>query len=527
MTETRTRKMAANASLESEARLRAIIESMQGAMIVVDASGVIEFFNSSAVALFGYSEEELLESNLDRLVSDTSDENAHPAGGDPGEGEEGRFLDGNREAEGRRKSGETFLVDQTVTQWSDAEGKRHWTVVIRDISERRAGEEELGRILRMEAVGRLAGGVAHDFNNLLSVIIGNLELAETQIAPGKAHMMVQKALGAAQRGASFTQQLLRLARKRQTEFSQVDINRQVSNIAVLLEHSLGSNVRLRISLAPNLWPTRADPIEIDSAIINLAMNASHAMPAGGTLHISTRNVTIDKRRTRLHTPERVGEFAVLSVRDSGVGMTREVRRRAFEPFFTTKEEGAGTGLGLSSVYSFAQAAGGFVTLDSAVGKGTTVEMYIPRFAGEETGPGAGETKARRQRGHGEIILVVEDDREVREVSIEKLKHLGYATLSAGSVQEACQILNENAEIALVFSDIVLTGSRTGYDLARWVERHRPDVAILLTTGYDVGDKELAQSRDNPSITRLEKPHSTAQLAAAIHRMLEVDPPRDA
>lgn len=510
-------KQAANAAARSEVRLRAIIESMQGAILVTDDGGNIESFNPAAVTLFGYSEAELSGSNIGRLITDFSvAEETHEQSG-----EDEQADDLTREAEGRRKGGETFPIDQMATQWRGVDGEQHWTVIVRDISERRAGEEELGRALRMEAIGRLAGGIAHDFNNLLSIITGNLELAEPQVMPGKARVMIQKALGAAQRGAGFTQQLLTLAKKRQTEFSEVDLNQHVSNIAVLLEHTLGSNIRLHISLTADLWLTQADPVEIDSAIINLAMNAGHAMPNGGTLYISTRNVTVDRKRARVRASAREGDFAQLSVRDSGVGMTREVRRRAFEPFFTTKEEGVGTGLGLSSVYSFAQAAGGFITLDSAVGRGTTVEMYIPRYVGDKRGPGEPEAKKPRRRGHGEIILVVEDDREVREVSIERLRHLGYATLAAGSMSEACQILRDNAQIVLVFSDIVLTDGKTGYDLARWVEKHRPDVSILLTTGYDAGDKALAQSEDNPLIRRLEKPHSTTQLAEEIRRILEV------
>ena len=519
-----TPKEAASAAAASEARLRAIIESMQGAMIVTDADGNIESFNPAAVALFGYSEAELMQSNINLLISDfqAGDEQSRPSR--KRQDGEGTLADNPSEAEGKNKAGAVFPVDQMITQWRDAYGEKHWTVIVRDISERRAGEEELGRVLRMEAVGRLAGGIAHDFNNLLSIIAGNLELAEPQITQPKTHAMIQKALHAAERGAGFTQQLLTLARKRQSEFKEVDLNLHISNIAALLEHTLGSSVRLRISLAPELWITQADPVEIDSAIINLAMNAGHAMPTGGTLYITTSNVTIDPKRKRAGASNPTGDFARISVRDSGTGMTREVRRRAFEPFFTTKGEGIGTGLGLPSVYSFAQAAGGFITLDSAVGKGTTMEMYLPRFVGGTRSTCAIPVKGRRKRGRGEIILVVEDDRDVREVSIERLKRLGYETLSAGSVSEACQILRQNRKIALVFTDIVLTGAKTGYDLARWVERHRPNVGILLTTGYDVGDKQLVQGNHDPLIRRLEKPHTAAQLAEEIRRALEIDPP---
>jgi PAS domain S-box-containing protein len=500
---------------------------MHGAMIVTDPDGNIESCNPAAITLFGYTEAELKQSNIDLLIGDFQagdDETPRPPRRrQDGDGEP-PLADNPIETEGKNKAGAIFPVDQMITQWKDAYGEKHRTVIVRDISERRAGEEELGRVLRMEAVGRLAGGIAHDFNNLLSIITGNLELAEPQITHPKPHAMIRKALQAAERGAGFTQQLLTLARKRQSEFKEVDLNQHVSNIAALLEHTLGSNVRLRISLAPDLWITQADPVEIDSAIINLAMNAGHAMPTGGTLQITTSNVTIDPRRQRARASNPPGDFARISVRDSGTGMTREVRRRAFEPFFTTKGEGIGTGLGLPSVYSFAQAAGGFITLDSAVGKGTTLDMYLPRFAGGERSTSAKPVRRRRKQGHGEVILVVEDDRDVREVSIERLKRLGYETLSAGSVTEACRILRENRQIALVFSDIVLTGAKTGYDLARWVERHRPDVGILLTTGYDVGDSQLAQGKDNPLIPRLEKPHTAAQLASGIRKALEIDTP---
>jgi PAS domain S-box-containing protein len=522
-------KHAAEAIAESEVRARAIIESVQDAMIVTDSEGNIESFNSAAIGLFGYSASELLESNIERLVGEPRSGGDKPGpsgeGASSGAGEE--FADGGTEVEGTRKGGASFPADHMANEWSDIYGDKHRTVIVRDISERRASEEELAWAGKMEAVGRLAGGIAHDFNNLLSIIAGNLELAEPQISHAKARTMIQKALMAAERGAGFTQQLLTLARKRQTEFQEVDFNQHVSSNSILLEHTLGSNVRMRISLAPDLWITRADPIEVDSAIINLAMNAGDAMPNGGTLYISTSNATIDRKRRGAGASEPAGEFVRITVRDSGSGMTREVRRHAFEPFFTTKEQGAGTGLGLPSVYSFAQAAGGFVTLDSSPGKGTTVELYIPRFVGGERRSGTRAVGGRRKRGHGEIILVVEDDQEVREVSVERLERLGYATRSAASVSEACQILREEQRIALVFSDIVLTGARNGYDLARWVERNRPDVNVLLTTGYDVGDKQLCRDEANPPVRRLEKPHTMTQLADEIRKALEIEPPEGA
>lgn len=509
-------KRTAIALAENELRLRATIESVEYAMIVTDHRGRIESVNSATSMLFGYSEEELLGRNIDLIVMGHRTEEA-------GAPANGGVSDGNHDIEARRKDNSAFPIDYLATEWNDMHGELHRTVTIYDISERRAVEEELARAGRMEAVGRLAGGIAHDFGNLLSIIIGNLELVEPHIAEGKPRIMIGKALEAAVRGAGFTRQLLTLARKRQSELEEVDLNQHVSGMAVLFEHALGGNVRLHVNLAPDLWLTWADPAEVDSAIINLVMNARHAMPNGGAMHIETGNVTLPEKRKRAGVPKMSGEFVQISVRDTGTGMTKEVRRHAFDPFFTTSTDGEGSGLGLPSVYAFAQACGGFVTLDSSAGKGTTVKIYIPRSSTGERAASARPVMPPRKRGHGEVILVVEDNKGVREVSVERLERLGYATRSAESFAEACQILRDDSSIALVFSDIVLTGSKTGYDIARWVERNRPEVKVLLTTSYDVGDKQGAKGISNRRFRKLSKPYSATRLADEIRRSLDADP----
>lgn len=517
-------KRAATALEESELRLRAIVESVEYAVIVTDRLGNIESLNSATPMLFEYSKAELIGRNIDVIAR------KHHAQGAP-RVPKGAMSEGddappaNPEIEGIRKNGTPFPIDYMATEWNDVHGQAHRTVTIYDISERQAVDEELARAGRMEAVGRLAGGIAHDFGNLLAIIIGNLELAEPHIPEAKARVMIRKALEAAARGAGFTRQLLTLAKKRQSEFEEIDLNQHVSAMAVLLEHTLGSNVHLHIGLASDLWITRADPVEVDSAIINLVMNAGHAMPNGGTMHIETRNVTLDAKGKGARARKKSGDFVRITVRDTGVGMTKEVRRLAFEPFFTTHDKSVGTGLGLPSVYTFAQACGGFVTLESAVGKGTIVEIHLPRFSGGERKTCAKPPKFVRVRGHGEVILVVEDNVSVREVTIERLERLGYVTRSAGSVAEACQILREDARIALVFSDIVLTGSKTGYDIARWVERNRPEVRILLTTSYDIGDSSNEKAAPSRPIRKLSKPYSETRLANEIRRALDTDPLR--
>ncbi|HVW57541.1 MAG TPA: PAS domain S-box protein [Rhizobiaceae bacterium] len=508
-------KGAAIALAESELRLRATIESVEYAMIVTDRRGQIESMNSATSMLFGYSETELLGRNIDLIVIGHRANEVETVVG-------GGVFDGNHDMQGKRKDKSTFPIDYMATEWNDMHGELHRTVTIYDISERRAVEEELARAGRMEAVGRLAGGIAHDFGNLLSIIIGNLELVEPHIVQGKPRVMVGKALEAAVRGAGFTRQLLTLARKRQSEFEKVDLNQHVSGMVVLFEHALGGNVRLNVNLASDLWMTWADPAEVDSAIINLVMNARHAMPNGGAMHIETRNVTLAEKRDRAGAPKMSGEFVQISVRDSGTGMTKDVRRHAFDPFFTTSKDGEGSGLGLPSVYAFAQACGGFVTLDSSMGKGTAVNIYIPRIStGERTTIKPATSLCKR--GHGEVILVVEDNKGVREVSVERLERLGYITRAAESFAEACQILREDSRIVLVFSDIVLTGSKTGYDIARWVGRNRPGVKVLLTTSYDVGDKQGAKDISTRRFRKLSKPYSATRLADEIRRSLDADP----
>jgi PAS domain S-box-containing protein len=499
-------KRAAIALAENELRLRATIESVEYAVIVTDRRGNIESLNSATPMLFGYTEAELLGRNIDRIVT------GHRTEAGPGFEDDDNIFEDNPEIKGRRKSGSLFPIDYMATEWSDMYGETHRTVTIYDISERKAVEEELARAGRVEAVGRLAGGIAHDFGNLLSIIIGNLELVELHIEQEKPRIMIRKALEAAARGAGFTRQLVTLARKRQAEFEDVDLNMHVSGMAVLLDHTLGSNVHLHINLAPDLWLTRADPLEVDSAIVNLAINAGHAMPNGGNVYIETSNARFDDK----------GEFVRISVRDTGLGMSKDVRRQAFEPFFTTDENGMGAGLGLPGVYAFAQASGGFVTLESATDKGTMVEIHLPRTFGPKRVASAKPAAVPRKQGHGEVILVVEDNKGVREVTVERLERLGYVTRPAETAAEAYKFLRDDASIALVFSDIVLTGMKTGYDIARWVERNRPEVKVLLTTSYDIGDKPSVKDSSGSRIRTLNKPYSAARLANEIRRALDAD-----
>jgi PAS domain S-box-containing protein len=383
---------------------------------------------------------------------------------------------------------------------------------------REQAQAALAQSQRMEALGQLTGGIAHDFNNLLTVISGNLELAEARIADPAARQSVCKAIEAVGMGASLNRRLLSFARRRKLTIQRIVLNDRVSEMQILLKRTLGEEITLSTQLDSGLWPTQADPGEIDSAIINVAINARDAMPMGGTLALATRNVTLDASAARQMVTQ-PGDYVCLALSDTGHGMTPEVLRRAIEPLFTTKEMGKGTGLGLSSVYGFAKQSGGFVDISSDVGKGTTVSIFLPRAAAE-----AGRDKVERRdeipTGNGELILVVEDNDQVRQVTLARLESLGYDVMEAQSGPEAIEVLKNDVPVALVFSDVVMPGGMTGFDVARWARSAKSGGKVLLTSG----NEELARpySDELPGLRVLSKPYSRAQLAHAIHDTLAGD-----
>lgn len=508
------RRAAEDALRESEARLRAIVDTAVDAIVVVHDDGRIQSVNPATDRMFGYAENELVGQKITTLVPER--EAIEPL-------TETLFTQaeavGNRGfgRDGRRKDGRIFPIDLTVAGWRDAKGRPSFTCVMRDATERKQAEEELARKRRMEVIGQLAGGVAHDFNNLLAIIIGNLELAEPRIDQADARKMIRKALEAAETGASFNQRLLSLARKRRLEPERIDLNRWVSSTIMLLERTLDANINLTAELADDLWPTRADAGEVESAVLNLALNARDAMPQGGTLMISTCNITLDKTDLKPDGEARAGDFVMLCVMDTGHGMPPEVLARAFEPFFTARESGKGTGLGLVCVSNFARQSEGFIELESEVDKGTTFSIYLPRAPEQESaGNPAPADNGVVMAAKGELVLVVEDDDRVRDVTSKRLEKLGYSVREARSAVEAIEWLQSKAPFKLVFSDILMPGAMTGRDLAQWVSANRPAVKVLLTSGYDDGDKRRA----NSLLKVLPKPYSTAELAKHIRKLLD-------
>lgn len=390
----------------------------------------------------------------------------------------------------------------------------------REMQEHHKVQEVLAHAQRLEAVGQLAGGVAHDFNNLLAVIGGNLELAEMRTTDSSIEGLIHDALEAVEAGASLNRRLLSFARKRPVAPSKMVVNTRIETAKHLLARTLDENIRLRTALAPDIWEVFADAGEFDSAILNLAVNARDAMPGGGTLTVTTQNKTLTEDDVRPYPDTQPGDFVSIVVTDTGVGMSPDVLEKAITPFFTTKEAGKGSGLGLSSVFGFARQSGGFVIMQSAENVGTTVTICLPR-AGQRTSDPAALTRQTDDNatGSGELVLVVEDDNAVRKITQERLLALGYTVLTAATADEAVGVLQDNPAIALIFSDIRMPGAMSGYDLAQWAHDNRPDIRVLLTSGYHTPVARDQVGRVSNRIRVLPKPYTNTTLAAALADVL--------
>jgi PAS domain S-box-containing protein len=393
-----------------------------------------------------------------------------------------------------------------------------------EMSRHQEAQESVARLQRMEALGQLTGGVAHDFNNLLTVISGNLQLIGMDITDEGARKYLEEAEQAVEMGARLNQRLMTFAKKRRLAPMAVDLNDQVIGVRELLRRSISESIALTTELGENLWPVRVDPSEIENALVNLAINARDAMPDGGKLLVTTRNITIPGPYAPHGHDLAPGAYVLLSVSDTGVGMTPEVQARAFEPFFSTKAHGKGTGLGLASIYGFVRQSGGFVGIESAVGRGTKVSICLPKLetAGVRVEP-VSHAPSPHDAG-GETVLVVEDQDAVRRVTLERLRRLGYQVIDAENAPQALQILQGGRHIDLVFSDVVMPGGMSGYELAEQVHATWPKIKVLLASGFV---PDAASATGGPAarlkVDILSKPYSQEALAQAVWAALHAEP----
>lgn len=533
-------------------RISALLSIAADAIIAIDAEHRITMFNEGAERIFGYSKVEIIGKTLDTLIP-------HRFRGAHGRhigtleiGEKAARLMGERqEIYGLRKDGKEFPAEASIAM-VEGMGARSFLAVLRDITERKRAEEilanhareleqrvkertaeleaeiarreeaqaQLIQSQRMEAFGQLTGGVAHDFNNLLTIIGGNLELLGPEVKTEKGHLHVKRAVEAGEMASRLTSRLLTFAKRRRLEPRVIDLNELILGMAEILQRAIGSHITLSTILQPELGLTRADASEVENAILNLVINARDAMPKGGRIILETRSARFSQEDAGDLKLLRQGEYVVASVTDTGTGMPPEVAARAFEPFFTTKPAGRGTGLGLSTIYGFAQQSGGHVTIYSEVGRGTTVSLYLPRSReadDAEIAAAAAPDPEVMLSENSETVLVVEDNADVREVTLQRIEGLGYVVLEASSGPEAIEAIKANPQIALVFSDVVMPGGMSGYDLANWLAANLPQLPIVLTSGFSAS----SGLHDLPAAAHsiLHKPYGRADLARVLHSAL--------
>ena len=423
------------------------------------------------------------------------------------------------------KLGEPVVFERTMVDGRLLEVRRSATpdggfvLTITDLTKRAQAEAVMREAQKMQAIGQLTGGMAHDFNNLLTVILGNLELVRDR--PGDAAKLavrLERAAWAAQRGATLTRQLLAFARKQPLAPAALDLSATMPELVPLLRRTLGEPIDVRYVETAGLWPAMADPAQLESAVLNLALNARDAMPGGGRLTIELANKVLDEDYARRHAEVVAGDYAMLAVTDTGHGMTPDVLARAFEPFFTTKPNGKGTGLGLPMVFGFVKQSGGHIKIYSEPGEGSTVRIYLPRAIAASTTVQRSAAPVELPRGSG-TILVVEDEPAVREIAVAILIDLGYRVLEAADGDEGLRVFGAHApSIDLLLTDVVLPGKLRGRDLAERVTAARPEIAVLYMSGY-TENSIVHNGRLDDGVHLISKPFKREHLARKVADLL--------
>jgi len=512
---------------QSEQRFRLMVEHAPEAIVMLDvATGTFVEVNSKASELFGMSREQLLHSGPIELSPPTqadgvsSAERAGQLIAAALAGESPVFEWQHKHASGALLECEVRLLALPYRDHCWVRGS------ILDIGARKRAQREneklsgqLAQAQKMEAIGQLTGGVAHDFNNLLTVIGGGLELMGLEShADAKLRGYGQLALEACHRAAALTQRLLAFSRQQPLRPHATDIERLLRGMEGLLRRTLGETIQIEVVCAAQLWLCEIDPAQLESALLNLGINARDAMPRGGHLRLDACNVVVDG--SLLGEEELAsGDYVRVSVTDDGTGIAPEILSQVFEPFFTTKAVGKGSGLGLSMVYGFAKQSRGHVKIHSQLGHGTTVRLLLPRSRGATASEPASSKAEQVPRGQQELVLVVEDDVSVRALAVELLQRLGYRTLAAGDAAAALRLLVASPGVSLLLADMVLPGDKNGAELAREVQRLRPGLPVLFMSGY-TENAVIHNGRLDEGVRLLEKPFTTSALASAVRSALD-------
>jgi PAS domain S-box-containing protein len=497
------------------------------AIFQLDPDGYISSWNTGAQRIKGYTQEEIIGKHFSTFYTEEDRAACVPERALKVAAETGKF-----EAEGWRvrKDGSRFWALVVIDPIRDDHGNViGYAKVTRDMTERyetqqqlRETQVQLAASQKMEAIGQLSGGIAHDFNNLLMIVIGNLETAQrhaVKVANSALSRALTNSMRGAQRAAALTSRLLAFSRRQALDPKPIDVNKFLSGAGEFIQRSLGEHIQIEVVGAPGLWYVEADPNQLESALVNLAINARDAMPNGGKLTLEAANVFADEDYSRVNPEIASGQYVVICVTDTGSGMTREVLDRAFEPFFTTKELGQGTGLGLSQVYGFLKQSGGHVKIYSEPDEGTTVKLYLPRLQRNSVEDEADLVEYPVGAEQSETILVVEDDPDVRAYLVDVLRSLDYRVSAAPNVQAALDMLvQKERPIDLLLTDIIMPGGN-GRELAKEAVKLRPDIKVLYMTGYS-RNAVVHQGRLDEGVDLLQKPISQAQLAMRVRIALD-------
>jgi PAS domain S-box-containing protein len=492
---------------ESERSFRLLVEGVADyALYMLDPSGIVTSWNIGGQRIKGYSPDEILGRHFSCFYTEADRADGKPARALRIAEQQGRY-----EEEGWRvrKDGTFFWASVIIDPIREGEKIVGFAKITRDITERREAEFKLAQMQaqlaesqKLDALGQLTGGVAHDFNNLLMIISGSVHTLKKGIEDDPRRQRALVAIEAAtRRGAALTSQLLTFARRQSVNPEPINVAERIDAVRDVLDTGVGGAVTLQFDVDRGVWPVIVDVAELETALVNLVINARDAMPAGGVITIAARNQTLDEET-------RAGDYVAISVEDTGVGIAPDVMNRIFDPFFTTKPVGKGTGLGLSQVHGFAHQAGGTIKVSSEIGKGTKIAILLPRKDGA---PPVENARAAAAGGSGTVLLV-DDNPDVATVSASLLEQLGYTVRRVADAEAALREI-ERDEIDLVFSDIVMPGKMDGLGLARHLKETRPGLPILLATGYS--DAAVNVRGDFPI---LRKPYEIHQLSEAIAKL---------
>ena len=495
------------------------------AIFMLDVEGRVATWNAGAQRIKGYAAAEILGEHFSRFYTDEDRAAGVPWAALRSAAETGRFS-----AEGwrQRKDGSRFWASVVIDPIRDDDGRlTGFAKVTRDLTERRQAQLELEhaqaqlfQAQKMEAVGQLTGGLAHDFNNLLTGITGSLDLLKRRLEQGRIADLdryVATAQEAAGRAAALTHRLLAFSRRQALDPKAVSANALIAGMEELIRRTMGPAIRVETKPAAQLWPAVCDPNQLENAILNLCINARDAMPAGGRLTIETLNTEVDEGRAGAFDTA-PGDYVAICVTDSGCGMATDVAARAFDPFFTTKPVGSGTGLGLSMIYGFAKQSSGAARIESEMGVGTTVSIYLPRYFGKTPKATARARPAPSRAGAGEAVLVVDDEASVRMLLRETLEENGYRVIEAPDAASAMRVLDSDTRIDLLISDVGLPGLANGRQIADAARLKRPQLSVLFVTGFSetaaIGHGALPKG-----MYVLAKPFTMEAIAARVRTIL--------